>query len=108
MNTSWRNLVGKNVKELRFVLCQTSTKSLGLRNWINNNIVSLKKSNPDTNLLVRECKDVDPIITARYDFGEENKIICEYATEQEVEEIVGKLVIDGETVNTYVRQNKIL
>lgn len=107
MNTQWRNLVTKNVKELRFVLCQTSSKSLGVRNWINNNFVNLKKSNPETNLIVRECRDVDPIITARYDFGAENKVICEYATEQEVEEIVGNLVINGEKVNSYIKDNKI-
>jgi NADH dehydrogenase (ubiquinone) 1 alpha subcomplex subunit 2 len=107
MNQSWRNLVSKNVKEIRFVLSQTSTKSIGMKNWINNNFVALKKANPDTILLVRECKDVDPIITARYDYGAENKILCEYASEPEVEEILGKLVIEGEKVNSYIKDNKI-
>ena len=31
MNQSWRNLVNKNVKELRFIVCQTGMKSLGVR-----------------------------------------------------------------------------
>ncbi len=107
MNQSWRNLVSKNVKEIRFVLCQTSAKSIGVKNWINNNFVELKKANPDTLLLVRECKDVDPIVTARYDFGAENKVICEYANEHEVEEILSKLVLEGEKVNAYIKDNKI-
>lgn len=31
MNSQWRNLVGKNVKELRFILCNTTPKGLGMR-----------------------------------------------------------------------------
>ena len=31
MNSQWRSLVGKNVKELRFVLCNSTPKGLGIR-----------------------------------------------------------------------------
>lgn len=105
MNQSWRSLVNKNVKEIRFVLCQSSTKSLGLRNWINKNYVDLKKENPDTLLLIRECRDVDPMILARYDYGAERKIICEFATAEEVEDIVGGLVKESEKINSYIKEN---
>ncbi len=107
MNGAWRSLINKNVKEIRFVLSQTSTKSLGIKNWINKNYVDLKKNNPDTLFIVRECADVDPIITARYDYGVESKVICEYATQEEVEDIVSKLVLDSEKINSSVRNNKI-
>lgn len=66
MNQAWKNLLNKNVKELRFVLCQTSPKSLGMRNWINGNMVNLKKNHPDTLFLIRECENADSNILARY------------------------------------------
>jgi hypothetical protein len=73
MNQAWRNLVSKNVREIRFIVCQNGLKSLGVRykniyhrNWINSNIVEIKKANPDTLFLVRECENVDPVVLARY------------------------------------------
>ena len=107
MNQAWRSLVNKNVKELRFILSQTSTKSIGMKDWLNKNFVELKKANPDTLFLIRECKDVDPIISARYDFGAERKFICEYATNEEVEDIVSKLVLESEKVNAQIKDNRI-
>ena len=96
---AWRNLVNKNVKELRFVLCQTSQNSIGLRNWINNNFIEIKKNNPDALLLIREAHNAEPNILARYDYGVEKRIFCEYASSEEVEEIVSKLVIESEKIN---------
>jgi NADH dehydrogenase (ubiquinone) 1 alpha subcomplex subunit 2 len=107
MNQAWRSLVNSNVKELRFILSQTSTKSVGIKNWLNKNFVELKKANPDTLFLIRECRDVDPIISARYDYGAERKFICEYASQEEVEDIVSKLVLESEKINSSFRDNKI-
>jgi NADH dehydrogenase (ubiquinone) 1 alpha subcomplex subunit 2 len=78
-----------------------------MKDWLNKNFVELKKANPDTLFLIRECKDVDPIISARYDFGAERKFICEYATNEEVEDIVSKLVLESEKVNTQIKDNRI-
>lgn len=36
------------------------------------------------------------------DYGVERKVSCEFATQEEVDEIVGKLVIEGEKVNSYI------
>ena len=105
MNSQWRNLVNKNVREIRFVLSGSCPKSLGMKNWINQNFVELKKSNPETLLLIRECKDVDPIVSARYDFGAERKVICEYATAEEVEDIVSQLVLEAQKINSSVKDN---
>jgi hypothetical protein len=38
----------------------------------------------------------------KIDYGVERKVICEYATSEEVEEIVGKLVSEAEKVNSFV------
>ncbi len=40
------------------------------------------------------------------DYGAEKKIICEFATTEEVDDIVGKLVKEGEMINKSVN-NKI-
>ncbi len=98
----WKSLINKNVKELRFILCQSSPSSIGLRKWLNNNYVDIKKSNPDTLLLIRECHNVEPNILARYEYGVEKKIFCEYATQEEVEEILSKLVTESEKINTSI------
>jgi len=102
MNQIWKSLLNKNVKELRFILCQTNTKSIGLRNWINQNFVDIKIKNPDTLLLIRECKDADPMILARYDYGAEKKVICEFATQDEVESIVSQMVLEAEKINSNI------
>jgi len=98
----WKSLISKNVKELRFIFCQTSPSSLGIRRWLDNNYVDIKKSNPDALLLIRECQNVEPNILARYEYGVEKKIFCEYASPDEVEEIVSKLVADSEKINTSI------
>ena len=98
----WRSLINKNVKELRFIFCQTSQSSIGIRKWIDHNYVDIKKNNPDALLLIRECQNVEPNILARYEYGVEKKIFCEYASQEEVEEIVSKLVTDSEKINTSI------
>jgi hypothetical protein len=40
------------------------------------------------------------------DYGSEKKVICEFATSEEVEDIVGKLVVEGEKINKLIN-NKI-
>jgi hypothetical protein len=38
----------------------------------------------------------------KIDYGVERKVICEFATSEEVEDIVGKLVLEAEKVNSFV------
>lgn len=64
----------KSVKELRIHLCQTSEASKGVRSFIENNYAALKKANPATPILVRECSDVQPKVWARYEFGKEKHL----------------------------------
>lgn len=102
MNQSWKSLVNKNVREIRFVLCQTGQGSTGVRRWINENFVELKKQNPDTLLLIRECQNAEATILTRYDYGYERKVACDYATSDEVEGIVSKLVLESEKINSMI------
>ena len=52
-----RNLT-KHLKELRIHLCQTSSASAGVRDYITTNYVAIKKVNPDFPILIRECSGI--------------------------------------------------
>ncbi|XP_017260292.1 NADH dehydrogenase [ubiquinone] 1 alpha subcomplex subunit 2 [Kryptolebias marmoratus] len=66
--------LGKNLREIRLHLCQTSAASKGPRDFVEQNYVTLKKSNPDFPILIRECSGVQARLWARYDFGKERSI----------------------------------
>ncbi|XP_042322194.1 NADH dehydrogenase [ubiquinone] 1 alpha subcomplex subunit 2 [Sceloporus undulatus] len=66
--------LGRNLKEVRLHLCQRSPGSQGVRDFIEQHYVSLKKTNPDFPLLIRECSDVQPKLWARYAFGREKSM----------------------------------
>ena len=52
---SWRNEISKSVRELRFVFCQTSPASKGVRQFVQNNYLDIKEKNPNFPFIVREC-----------------------------------------------------
>ena len=58
--------LGKNVKELRLHLCQTSASSGGVRQFVERDYVALKVANPHLPIMVRECSGVVPRVYARY------------------------------------------
>jgi len=49
------SLFQKGVKELRFILCQQSPASQGVRSYVLNNYQVVKQSNPDFPFIVREA-----------------------------------------------------
>ncbi|XP_075066002.1 NADH dehydrogenase [ubiquinone] 1 alpha subcomplex subunit 2 [Mixophyes fleayi] len=63
--------LSRNVREIRIHLCQRSAGSQGVRDFIEQNYVELKKANPEFPILIRECSEVQPKLWARYDFGKE-------------------------------------
>merc|ERR1711894_549544 len=71
MSTAGAVRLGGVLKELRIHLCQTSPASKGVRTFIENHYVELKKANPRFPILIRECSGVLPQITARYAMGVE-------------------------------------
>ncbi|CAF3251525.1 unnamed protein product [Rotaria socialis] len=62
------------VKELRLHLCQKSTTSAGVRQFIEKFYVNLKQQNPATPILIRECSNVNPTLWTRYEYGIEKQI----------------------------------
>lgn len=66
--------LGPALRELRIHLCQKSENSAGVRNFIEQYYVPLKKENPKFPILIRECKGIEPRIWARYDMGRESSL----------------------------------
>ncbi|KAM6408782.1 NADH dehydrogenase [ubiquinone] 1 alpha subcomplex subunit 2 isoform 2-T2 [Rhynochetos jubatus] len=63
--------LGRSLRELRIHLCQRSADSRGVRDFIEQHYVTLKKANPDFPVLIRECSGVQPKLWARVWQGEE-------------------------------------
>ncbi|XP_011687093.1 PREDICTED: NADH dehydrogenase [ubiquinone] 1 alpha subcomplex subunit 2 [Wasmannia auropunctata] len=79
---------GKHMKELRIFLCQTSKSSQGVRDFIEQQYVPLKKNNPRFPVLIRECSSVEPKLYARYEYGVERSVPL---SNLKAEEILGKV-----------------
>ncbi|KAK9870577.1 hypothetical protein WA026_008139 [Henosepilachna vigintioctopunctata] len=72
------------LKELRIHLCQTGATSKGVREFIENQYVPLKKANPKFPILIRECSGVQPKVWARYETGFEECVSLEDLNASEV------------------------
>lgn len=55
-----------SLRELRIHLCQKSTASNGVRDFILKDYADLKTNNQKFPILIRECSGISPIIWARY------------------------------------------
>jgi NADH dehydrogenase (ubiquinone) 1 alpha subcomplex subunit 2 len=86
------SLLQKGVRELRFIMCQQSAASQGVRSYVLNNYQSVKASNPEFPFIVREAKGAQPCITARYEFGVERRVYVHNATEAEIAQTIDELV----------------
>ncbi|XP_029375609.1 NADH dehydrogenase [ubiquinone] 1 alpha subcomplex subunit 2 [Echeneis naucrates] len=84
--------LGKNLREIRVHLCQTSAASKGARDFVEQHYVTLKKSNTDFPILIRECSGVQAQLWARYDFGKESSISVENMSADQVAKALQTLV----------------
>ncbi|NXM73791.1 NDUA2 dehydrogenase, partial [Serilophus lunatus] len=84
--------LGRGLRELRIHLCQRSADSRGVREFIEQHYVTLKKANPDFPILIRECSGVQPKLWARYEFGKEKSVPLSNLTVDEVGKALEKVV----------------
>ncbi|GAA6228314.1 NADH dehydrogenase [ubiquinone] 1 alpha subcomplex subunit 2 [Lates japonicus] len=86
--------LGKNVREIRVQLCQTSAASKGgqVRDFVEQHYVSLKKANPDFPILIRECSGVQARLWARYDLGKESSVSVDNMSADQVATALQTLV----------------
>uniref|UniRef100_A0A8C7XHS8 NADH dehydrogenase [ubiquinone] 1 alpha subcomplex subunit 2 n=1 Tax=Oryzias sinensis TaxID=183150 RepID=A0A8C7XHS8_9TELE len=76
--------LGKNLREIRLHLCQTSAASKGARDFVEQHYVTLKKANPDFPFLIRECSGVPARLWARYDLGKEQSLSVDNMSAEQV------------------------
>ncbi|XP_022625143.1 NADH dehydrogenase [ubiquinone] 1 alpha subcomplex subunit 2 [Seriola dumerili] len=84
--------LAKNLREIRVHLCQTSAASKGARDFVEQHYVTLKKSNPDFPILIRECSGVQARVWARYDFGKESSVSVDNMSADQVAKALQTLV----------------
>uniref|UniRef100_A0A1A7W9F3 NADH dehydrogenase [ubiquinone] 1 alpha subcomplex subunit 2 n=1 Tax=Iconisemion striatum TaxID=60296 RepID=A0A1A7W9F3_9TELE len=66
--------LGKNLREIRLHLCQTSAASKGVRDFVEQNYVTLKAANLDFPILIRECSGVQARLWVRHGLGKETSV----------------------------------
>ncbi|NXD27685.1 NDUA2 dehydrogenase, partial [Spelaeornis formosus] len=84
--------LGRGLRELRIHLCQRSAGSRGVREFIEQHYVTLKKANPNFPILIRECSGIQPKLWARYEFGKEKSIPLNNLTVDEVGKALESIV----------------
>jgi NADH dehydrogenase (ubiquinone) 1 alpha subcomplex subunit 2 len=57
-----------------------------------NNYEDIKSKNPETPFIVRECKNAQPTVMARYDYGVERRVYVQNLEEKDVDQVVQELV----------------
>ncbi|KAF8472607.1 NADH-ubiquinone oxidoreductase 105 kDa subunit [Kalaharituber pfeilii] len=88
---SSRYAFSKSLKELRFLLCQTSETSGTLRSFLSKSYPVMKKHNPYTPIMIREAFGIEPKVFARYELGKEVSEPLSGLSEREIEEKVSAL-----------------
>ncbi|KAH1111892.1 hypothetical protein AAZX31_04G162900 [Glycine max] len=95
---AWRGNLLKNIKELRFLMCQSSPASSPTRAFVERNYKELKTLNPKLPILIRECSGVEPQLWARYDLGVEKGIKLEGLSEAQIFKALEDLVKAGQSM----------
>ncbi|KAI9632247.1 thioredoxin-like protein [Dioszegia hungarica] len=80
------------VKEIRLHLCQTAKASQGLRQFVVSNYPSIKSSNPDVKLLVREASGVEAKAFVRFERGAESQTSLANLSEKDVGSALARLI----------------
>jgi len=83
--------LGPLLKEIRIHLCQKSPASKGVREFIEQQYVGIKQTNPKFPILIRECSGVQPRMWARYDLGRETNVSMDNFTSTQVLETLRSL-----------------
>ncbi|KAH7640483.1 ndufa2, NADH:ubiquinone oxidoreductase 10.5kD subunit [Dermatophagoides farinae] len=84
---------GKILHELRIHLCPNGSTSQGARNFIQEHYANLKKQLPDTPILIREARGIEPKIWARYEFGKEQCIVLSNQNSSSIMSNVKQLIV---------------
>jgi len=79
------------LREVRFLFCQGEA-SAATRSFLTRSYPTMKKSNPDTPILLREAAGTIPKVYARFELGREKSQSLEGLTDKQIEDAVSELV----------------
>ncbi|KAK7419484.1 hypothetical protein QQZ08_007686 [Neonectria magnoliae] len=82
----------KGLREVRFLFCQTSEQSAAVRSFLTRTYPTMKRSNPNIPILIREAAGTQPKVYARYDRGTETSHSLEGLSDKQIEDTVSGLV----------------
>eukprot|EP01084_Bolivina_argentea_P165362 287290_1 len=94
----WKSL-GSKVYEVRFAFCQRSSGSSGVRSFLRNEYLTMKKQNPTLPILIRECQETIPRLTVRYNFGRENSIVCDGLNDVQIRDKLTEMAMDQQQLD---------
>ena len=86
--------IPKTLREIRFVLSPLRVPSLGLTEFLNKNLPSIRSSHPNLKVLVRECEGIDDYIIFRSAGGREDRFYLEHIDRSNFEDVLNKVVQD--------------
>uniref|UniRef100_A0A0N4ZR76 NADH dehydrogenase [ubiquinone] 1 alpha subcomplex subunit 2 n=1 Tax=Parastrongyloides trichosuri TaxID=131310 RepID=A0A0N4ZR76_PARTI len=76
------------LRELRLHLCLKGTTSNGVRSFIENDYVALKKNNPNFPILIRESSGAQPKLWARFEKGIEEAVSLENLSKDDIMRLI--------------------
>lgn len=82
----------KSLKEVRFLFCQTGESSAAVRSFLTKSYPTMKATNPNTPIMLREAGGTLPRVFARFDMGKEKSQSLEGLSEKQIEEAFSGLV----------------
>lgn len=86
--------IPKSLREIRFVVSPLKVPSLGITDFLNKNLSSIRLLNPNLKVLLRECEGIDDYIIFRSAGGREDRFYLEHVDRNNFEDILNKVVQD--------------
>jgi len=87
-----------NMRELRFNFCIKGSSSQGTRTFLTQHYDDLKQLNPKLSIAIREGEDIEPLMIARYDWGQYKMVKLSSLEEPQILQKLKELVEIGETM----------
>lgn len=95
---AWRARISHQLHEVRLLFAGETTEPVNenLLKFINNNYASLKTLNPKFNFLIRNVRDGEPLLIARYGWGHEEAKEIRGLSESQINDALKDLVLLGD------------
>jgi NADH dehydrogenase (ubiquinone) 1 alpha subcomplex subunit 2 len=97
---SWQNVIGKALREIRFVVTNLNQAESPAAQFIRKNYTQVKQNSPNFAFVVRECEGIDEFVVFQYDYGKERKHLIKGLSVGEIENLVESHINQAKTINS--------